>query len=169
MALLKYFKKDSVLPNPHGPLSTRVLPSAIATANKEVKPLLDATKDNASGASRGKYACCVQSSDEEKIKIAKRAAEMGVTNTIRHLKKKFEDRPLKESTVRTWMNKYKKELAERRRCGSEVVINKVPMRRRGHPLLLGEILDNEVKEYIKNLREAGAVINSAIVIAVTEE
>ncbi len=93
-----YFKKDSVLPNPHGPLSTRVPPSAIATASKEVKPLLDATKDNASRASRGKYAVY---SDEEKIKIAKRAAEMGVTNTIRHLKKKFEDRPLKESTVRT--------------------------------------------------------------------
>ena len=31
-------------------------------------------------------------SDEEKIKIAKRATEMGVTNTIRHIKKEFDVR-----------------------------------------------------------------------------
>ena len=86
-------------------------------------------------------------------RIAKRAAEMGVTNTIRHFQKDFQDRPLKESTVRTWINKYKKELAERRRSGSELDIKKLPNLKRGHPLLLGEFLDNQVKEYIRSLRE----------------
>ena len=90
---------------------------------------------------------------------------MGVTNTIRHFQKDFQDRLLKESTVRTWMNKYKKELAERRRSGSNKLdIKKLPSLKRGHPLLLGEFLDNQVKEYIRSLREAGAVINSAIVM-----
>ena len=28
-----------------------------------------------------------------------------------------------------------------------------------HPLLLGEYLDNQVKEYVKSLRDAGAVSN----------
>lgn len=160
MALLKYFKKTSVLPNPNGPLSSHIPPPAIVSANKEVKPLLDGQPT-----ARGKYFVY---SEKEKLKIAKRAAEMGVTNTIRHFKKEFSDRPLKESTVRTWMNAYRKELAERQRSGSELEIKKLPSQRRGHPLLLGEFLDNQVKEYIKSLREAGAVINSAIVTAVAE-
>ena len=99
--------------------------------------------------------------EKEKLKIAKRAAEMEVTNTIRHFQKEFSDRPLKESIVRTWMNKYKKELAERRRSGSDLEITKLPSQKRGHPFLLGEIL---VQEYIKS----GAVINSTIVMAVAE-
>ena len=129
-----------------------------------MKPLLK--KEPTAHEGRGKYGVY----SEEKLKIAKRAAEMemGVTNTIRHFRKDFQDRLLKESTVRTWMNKYKKELAERRRSGSELDIKKLPSLKRGHPLLLGEFLDNQVKEYIRSLREAGAVINSAIVMGVAE-
>ena len=41
MALYKYFKKNSILPNLDGPLSTRVPPSAIAEANKKVQPLIE--------------------------------------------------------------------------------------------------------------------------------
>lgn len=168
MALLRYFKtaSSSVLPDPSGPLSNSIPSSAIVSANKAVKPLLDSGSAKEEGCtSRGKYSVYTE---DEKLKIAKRAAEMGVTNTIRHFRKEFVKRPLKESTVRTWMNKYKKELAERRKCGGEVQVKKIPMKRRGHPLLLGEVLDNQVKDYIKSLREAGAVINSAIVMAVAE-
>ena len=53
MALLKYFKKASVLPNPNGPLSSHVPPSAIASANNEVKPLLE--KEPTAHEGRGKY------------------------------------------------------------------------------------------------------------------
>ncbi len=42
---------------------------------------------------------------EEKATIAKRAAEFGVTNTIRFFKEKFTDRKLKESTVRLWVKR----------------------------------------------------------------
>ncbi len=102
--------------------------------------------------------------------VAKRAAEMGVTNTIRHFQKKFKDRPLKESTVRCWKNKYKKGLADVVSRGGkpEEVIKKLPSKRRGHPLLLGKELDSYVQNYIKSLGEAGAVVNSAITIAVAE-
>ena len=93
---------------------------------------------------------------------------MGVTNTIRHFQKEFTERPLKESTVRTWLNKYKKEITERRKCGNDEEMKRLPSKTRGHPLLLGNHLDNQVKEYVKSLREAGAVINSAIVMAVAE-
>lgn len=80
---------------------------------------------------------------------------MGVTNTIRHFQKEFSDRPLKESTVCTWMNVYRKELAERRRSGSELEIKKLPSQKRGHPLLLGEFLDNQVKEYVYQKSKRG--------------
>ena len=40
--------------------------------------------------------------------------------------------------------------------------------KKGRPLLLGEELDRQVQAYIKCLRESGAVINTAIVMAVSE-
>ena len=58
MALLQYFKKSSLLPNPNGPLSERMPSSSIASANKEVKNLLDGDKKP----TRGQYA---KYSDEE--------------------------------------------------------------------------------------------------------
>ena len=84
----------------------------------------------------------MKSTEEEKFKVAKRAAEMGTNNTIRHFQKEFDERPLKESTVRTSMNKYKKELTERRKCGNDKEMKKLPSKTKGHPLLLGEYLDN---------------------------
>ena len=91
MALYKYFKKASVLPNPDGPFSARILTSAIKTA----KPLLNNPGSTAKQAGkRGQY---LVYTDEEKYKIGKRAAEMGVTNTLRFYQKQFADRPLKKA------------------------------------------------------------------------
>lgn len=47
-------------------------------------------------------------------------------------------------------------------------IKKLEGGKRGHPLLLGTVLDKELQEYVLNLREAGAVINTAIVMAAAE-
>ena len=112
MALLKYFKKATVLPNPEGPLSDRMPSAAISAANKEVKELVVSECD-ASGSNlptrkpQGQYLSYM---DEEKVRVAKRAAEFGVTSTLRYFSKEFANHPLKESTVRTWMMKIKKEL-----------------------------------------------------------
>ena len=85
MVLLKYFARKTdvpVLPDPDGPLSSRVPSSAISSANKEVKCVLkDKEPDASRSKKRGQYASYTE---EEKAKIAKRAAEMGVTSTIRH-------------------------------------------------------------------------------------
>ena len=84
MALLCYLIKksvpSSVLPNPEGPLSQHMPSSSIASANKEIKQLIDASSKKYSG-TRGKY---VVYTEEEKLKIVKREAEMGATNTIQH-------------------------------------------------------------------------------------
>ncbi len=165
MALYKYFKKNSVLPNPDGPLSTRVPPSAIAEANKQVQPLIENDSASKKSGKRGQY---LVYTDEEKCKIGKRAAEMGVTSTLRFYQKEFADRPLKESTVRTWATKYKIEMAQRSRFGKEMEIAKLESAKRGPPLLLGKELDMQVQEYVKNLRDNGGVVNSAIVIAGAE-
>lgn len=45
---------------------------------------------------------------------------------------------------------------------------KLESKRRGRPLLLGDELDKRVQLYIKALREAGAVINTSITMAVSK-
>ena len=80
--------------------------------NKEVKDLVDAMPSGSR--KRGPYQ---NYTDEKKVQIVKRAAEFGVMNILRHFGKQFADRPLKESTVSTWMMNYKKELASRVKTG----------------------------------------------------
>ena len=63
---------------------------------------------------------------------------------------------------------YKKELANRVKVGGSLTIEKLETKKRGHPYLLGEEMDRQLQEYIKSLREAKAVINSAIVISAAE-
>ena len=111
MSLLHYLKKNtsSVLPSHGGALSRLMPPSSVASGSKRVLDVSDSP-------GRGKYSVYTE---EEKFKVAKRAAEMGINNTIRHFQKEFDEHPLKESTVRTSMNKYKKELAEKRKCGND--------------------------------------------------
>ena len=66
------------------------------------------------------------------------------------------------------MMNYKKELANRVKVGGSLTIEKLETNKRGHLYLLGEEMDRQLQEYIKSLREAKAVINSAIVISAAE-
>ena len=121
MALYKYFKRDSsFLPDPHGPLSN-LMSSVIASTNVEVKFIIEETKTKTSSTKRGCYA---NYSEAEKAKVAKQATEMGVTNSLTHFAKEFVDRPLKESTVRTWVKQYTKELESRKRHNKDMTITK---------------------------------------------
>ena len=63
---------------------------------------------------------------------------------------------------------YKKELANQIKVGGSLTIEKFETKKRGHPYLLGEEMGRQLQEYIKSLREAKAVINSAIVISAAE-
>ena len=67
------------------------------------------------------------------------------------------------------MMNYKKELASRVKVGGSLTIEKLETKKRGHPYFLGEEMDRQLQEYIKSLREAKAVINSAIVILLLRE
>ena len=105
MVLYKYFhpqeQNNCLLPKPDGPLSAVMPSSSILTANKEVKTILDCSNDCKK--KRGNYE---HFSITDKGKIAKYAAENGVTAAIRQLSHNFPGCLLKESSVRTWKMKY---------------------------------------------------------------
>ena len=98
---------------------------------------------------------------KEKARIARYASEIGVTRAIRK-------HTLKESSVRTWTNKYKEEMKRNSVTGVHAITTKLENRKRGRPLLLGNELDEQEKMYITALRSNGAVVNSAIVMVCAE-
>ena len=67
MALMKYLKKSSLLPNPKGRLSEQMPSSSIASANKEVHNLLNHGDEN-HGSKGGQYS---KYTEEEKAIVAK--------------------------------------------------------------------------------------------------
>jgi hypothetical protein len=161
MSLLKYFQPScSNLPKPEGCLATVMPSSSIVAANKEVNEVLGEPAESTTR--RGTYE---HFTSEEKALIGKRAAEFGVRASIRYFSKKFPHRSLKESSVRTWMTKYRRELAARKRAGEDTTVTALGKKKIGRPLMLGQDLDRQVRAYLTALRENGAVVNTAIAIA----
>ena len=173
MTLYQYFaraKEITSLPDPNGPFSATLPSSKISAVNKEVAKVLppagetgpvDEDADH-SKKSRGPY---VKLTQREKAEIGKNAAEHGVASTLRKFAKKHPG--LKKSTVKLWQDAYKKELKIKVRDPGNAIIEveELPMKKRGRPFLLGEKLDQQVKQYVTTLRENGAVINTSIVVA----
>jgi len=160
--LLKYFKpvsskatRNERLPDPDSSLKRVVPSSSIARANELVTEVLEQSE-------RGPY---VKLTGAQRYQIGKRAAEHGVTAAIRYFKTKFPDLPLKETTVRRLKNLYHQELLTKPlELGDDIVPELVPMKR-GRPLLIGDELDRQVREYILETRRVGGDINTAVVIA----
>ena len=95
----------------------------------------------------------------------------GITATLRTYSKCYTS--LKESSARTWGDKYTQELNRRKQGEAKseygkIVIPKLPDKKTGRPYLLGEELDERVQRYLIALRERGAVINTSIVLACTK-
>ena len=143
MALYRYFKPATDLPNPKGSLSKCVSPATIKDANEAVKNSPKPAK------SRGTYA---KLTPKKQAEIAQYAVLHGNKAAIHHFSQEL-GFGIKESSVSTWKSKYQAELKR--------------VRRRGRPLLLGEKLDTEVKSYIQAVHEAGGVITTSISIAAT--
>ena len=72
---------------------------------------------------------------------------------------------MKETTVRRLKNLYhKKLLTEPLESRDDIVPELVPIKR-VRPLLIGEELDRQVREYVLDTRRCGGDINTAVVIA----
>ena len=69
---------------------------------------------------------------------------------------------LKESTVRTFRDKYRNTLKRNR--GSSSPVKKLATMTRGRPLMLGK-LDEKVKNFLLALRRKGGVVNTVVAIA----
>ena len=176
MALLQYFKlkkqKESLpspLPDPNGPLSQKISSSEIVSTNACVKklPVLDSSSDEGSSTSRGPYAVLTPA---HKFEIGKRAAEIGTTATIRYYAKRYPDICLKETSVQRFKNNYQDQLEKSiysfSGSDSPNVVRELVPKKRGRPLLIGEELDEQVREYVRELRREGVVINCDVAIAV---
>lgn len=163
MSILKYFswkRKDALpLPDPKGPLSKEIPPATIVEANKEVLKVLN---DN----QRTKRDTYIKVAPDCKAKIAKYALENGNCAAARKYSSELKEK-LSESTVRSWVTKYKQEWSKKRARGeSDPEVTLIPSAKRGRPLLIGETLDNQVKAYIRSVRDSGGPITSLIAIAV---
>ena len=153
----RYFRPVSQgLPNPHGDLAELMPSQTIKQANKQIL---------SKGKRRQEYQ---KVSTELKTKVAKHAAENGVKAAV----KKFQDRVPNatknwKNTVRDWKDAYLRQLQRKRKAGDlgEVVL---PVKKRGRPLKVGEMLDKQVQAYITELRKAHATVNTAIVISAGE-
>ena len=87
MSILRYVRLLKHKSDPVGPLSEKVLLSAISIANKNViKTLNDAQE-------RKKRTCrpYLSLTPAQKYEIGKRAAEHGITASIRYFTKKYQD------------------------------------------------------------------------------
>ena len=78
---------------------------------------------------------------------------------------------MKESTVRGWVKQYRNELP---RVAGELssetptgagIVEKLCEKKRGRPLLIGEDLESQVQEFIREVRASVGVINTAITLA----
>ena len=78
--------------------------TAVRAAQKELDELLSKSKQQL-GKKRGPY------QEISEANRAKFAAESGVSACLQHFKRTGEFTDLKESTVRGWMNAYKKEMS----------------------------------------------------------
>ena len=168
MSILNYFqrvpKPSDSLPDPNGSLSSKLPPSAIQQTNNYVSPVIE---KQATGR-RGSYLVFTPS---QRFQVGKRASEHGVTSTLRYYSKHFPDLPLKETSVRRLKNEYCTSLKRPRPRGDtsiEDAVPELPSKKTGRPLLLGNDLDKQVREYVKYLRECSTAVNTAVVIAAAE-
>ena len=165
-SLYRYFKPVAKkLPDPDGPLSKSIPPSSIQAANDAY---IEASGHSQSS-KRGSY---VRLTGVQQAEISKYALAYGNKAAISHYSKRFcVDIP--KSSVSTWKAKYISELNRKRAIedfepSGEILIQSLPSKKRGRPLLLGSELDEQVKSYIKDVREKGGGIDTTVLIASAE-
>ena len=148
------------MPDPKGPLSNKVPSVSIAEVNKEVLKILNENQ--------------VKRVHTLRLHLSERPRLQGMQwnmVTVLPLGSTLYSKELQqhliESTVRSWVKTYRTERQRKRKLSEinpEVTI--LPLAKRGRPLLLGETLDNQVKAYIRFVRESGGPVTSTITIAI---
>jgi len=188
--LMVFYQKNN------SPLATLIPSSAIQAANLAVRAkmlesgscVINAAneEDDASKARyQGSYQCFTPM---EKAKYGERAAEYGLTvhlrfDTLQRLIKRNElyhqvhylggEKAISKKWPKERMTNYRKmgvplgpvSLKKKKK---KKEVKELPPKKRGRPLLVGNVLDAQVQLYLKELQNNGAVINTAIVMATAE-
>ena len=153
--LFKYFKASSsspqvALPSPDGPLLREVPSTAISSANKEVEEVMASSDAHIT---------------EKKRKLSKQKATIGnytlingTSAALRHYVGEFPD--LKYTTICEW----KKVISSQQKKESKSV-TELNSKKRGRPPMFPEEVTTCVMKYIFAVRDAGGVVNTAIVFA----
>ena len=160
MALYKYLKPVSE------PISTALTPDSSRkdslVANQPPCQVVLVPDKGRGATSRSEY---IKLSLEKKAEIGKYASENGVAKAARH----YKDLDVKESSVRDWRDAYLKEIRAKRKeakPGEEIVVTKLPCKKRGRPVLIGEKFDKHLQEKLIALRHRGTPIGTSAVIGV---
>ena len=135
-------------------------PKILHSALREVRKAEEKIEET--GSKRGNYAFYT---GENKAKVAKFAAENGVTKAMRHFKETKEFPDLKEPTVRGWVNKFKDIMASLGPSSSMADVTTLEERKRGRPLLVGEDVESYVRQFLRELRNHGGAVNTTITLA----
>ena len=159
--------------NPNDLLSLKVPYSGISAANLYISRLLDKTSGDSSygecsvTGTRGSYTVFTPA---QKYEVGKRTAEIRTTAAMHYYASiiRIFQRSFKEILVQWFKDMYKdidelKKSIHSSTFESLLAVKELVPKKRGRPLL--ELYD-QVKEYIRELRREGVVINSDIVIAV---
>ena len=115
MSILKYFNRtpaiiqEKVLPELTSSLSNVVPPKAIQLENTEVEKLKN---KGPRGARSAPYLILTP---VQWYKVGKRAAEHGITASLRYFAKKYPELPLKETSIRRLKNLYQYECIRKQR------------------------------------------------------
>uniref|UniRef100_A0A1X7V717 DUF4817 domain-containing protein n=1 Tax=Amphimedon queenslandica TaxID=400682 RepID=A0A1X7V717_AMPQE len=161
MLLYQYFeKKDGHLPDPSSSSSSNLPSAAIVLANAEVRRCV--TKARPCGRCYNSY------TPEERATIARYAFRNGVMATKRNFFAKL-NLKINESTVRRFKKAYIEERGSKRAVceDDDAEITKLPPKKRGRKVLLGENMDSMGRSYahVTRMREKGGVVNTSIVKA----
>ena len=130
----------------------KFLPRLSVPANDEV---MKALEDDKGVKRRGPYQ---KYTDKEKAKIGKYALMHGATAALRHFKDRYSE--LKYTTICEW----KKVIAAEEKK-SQQPVTELKSKKRGRPSLLPDKITTLLMKYIHAIRDAGGIINTAIVIA----
>ena len=140
---------SSLLLDPNSSLNQIVPSSVIAKANKIVAPVLPSAANHVE---RGPY---TKFTPAQRYEISKRAAEYGVALSICYSKGKYQHLVLKETTVCRLKNLHTSELQKaplHSRLQTSQAIQELVPKKRGKPLIIGEHLDKQVREYLLEIR-----------------
>ncbi|KAJ8300690.1 hypothetical protein KUTeg_022209 [Tegillarca granosa] len=151
--IFNFFKKIDQSYVPTSPLHE--------VANKAVEKELQLLVTPESSTTKGNKIKYREYSAESRAKIAIYAIENGNTAAARYFSKEFGS-PVNESTVRGITQSYEK--MKKMSSSLNQQIMSLPKSPRGRPLKLGD-LDSKVRDYLRNLRLTGGIVNSRVVLA----